>query len=86
MARTKSTEYVGFKCPLELRQDMLLMAQRRGVTESEIWKKAAEQFCIYVRTVHLDYYDDIRPFLPFRQDQPGSTGEAKVEPRLIEAR
>jgi hypothetical protein len=80
MGRTKSTEYVGFKCPPELREDMLFLAARRGWTESEIWKHAGERLCTFIRTIHLDYYDDIRPFHSFLEDQPDSTLTAKVEP------
>jgi hypothetical protein len=80
VSRTKATEYVGLKCPLELKQDMLFMAGRRGITESEIWKLAAERLCTFVRTVHLDYYDEIRPFHSFLEVQPGSTMTEKVQP------
>ena len=77
MSRPKATEFVGFKCPPELKADALFLAQRRGITEGEIWKEAMEYRLCILRAVSLDYYE-LRPLLPFPQVQPRSTEAVKV--------
>lgn len=77
MSRPKATEFVGFKCPPELKADALFIAHRRGITEGEIWKEAMEYRLSILRVLSLDYYE-LRPLLSFPQVQPGSTVLQKV--------
>ena len=79
MARPKSDNFVGFKCPTELREDALVLAALGGKTEAEIWKEAMEFKLAFVSMVRLGYWD-IRAFSSNKKVQQGLTTEGKVQP------
>jgi hypothetical protein len=72
MLRPKCDDFVGFKCPSELKQDALELGARGGKTEAEIWKEAMEFRLSFVRMVRLGYWHlrtiesacDVQPGLP----------------------
>lgn len=71
MPRPKCDAFVGFKCPSELRSDVLEIARIAGKTEAEVWKSAMEFRLGFVRFVMADYYD-LRQSHPLLPVQPGS--------------
>lgn len=77
MPRPKSDNFVAFKCPTELREDALALAERGGKTESEIWKEAMEFRLSFVRMVSIGYWDLRTVPLPC-EVQPGLTSAVKV--------
>lgn len=77
MPRPKSTEFVGFKCPEELKADALELAALGGKTEADVWKEAMEFRLRFVRAVMADYYE-LRLVYPLRPGQPGLPLERKV--------
>jgi hypothetical protein len=77
MPRPKSDNFVAFKCPTELREDALDLAQRSGKTESEIWKEAMEFRLSFIRMVMLGYWE-LRTVAASSPVQPCLTCSAKV--------
>jgi hypothetical protein len=77
MPRPKSDNFVAFKCPSELRDDALRLAQRTGKTESEIWKEAMEFRLSFIMMVMAGFWD-LRTLMPQLLDKPGSTLGAQV--------
>lgn len=76
MPRPKSDNFVGFKCPTELREDALELAALGGKTEAEIWKEAMEFRLSFVRMVRVGYWT-LRAVEHEREVQPGLTIPAK---------
>lgn len=75
--RPKCDDFVGFKCPSELRQDALGLASLNDKTEADIWKEAMEFRLSFVRMVLIGYWH-LRT-IPFEvEGQPGSTPTGKV--------
>lgn len=54
--RPKSDNFVGFKCPTDLREDALALAAMGGKTEAEVWKEAMEFRLSFVRMVRIGYW------------------------------
>jgi len=77
--RPKSTEFVGFKCPLELKTDALELARYGGLTEAEVWKGAMEFRLTILLGLRADYYR-LRETYPLTQVQQGSTNGDGVKP------
>lgn len=78
MLRPKCDNFVGFKCPTELREDALTLAALGGKTEAEIWKEAMEFRLSFVRMVQLGYWT-LRDGLLGKEVQPGRTRLNHVE-------
>lgn len=77
MPRPKSDNFVGFKCPTDLREDALALAALGGKTEAEIWKEAMEFRLGFVVMVRMGYWK-LRTFNLLQEGQPGSTCAVKV--------
>lgn len=77
MPRPKSDNFVAFKCPTELREDALDLANRTGKTESEIWKEAMEFRLSFMLLPLLGYWD-LRALVGQKKVQPGLTSAVKV--------
>lgn len=79
MPRPKCDAFVGFKCPIELKQDALALADLANggaKTEAEIWKEAMEFRLSFVRMVRLGYWH-LRTLEPLREVQRGLTSVGK---------
>ncbi len=78
MERPKCDDFVGFKCPSELKHDMRALASLTpGKTEADIWKEAAEFRLSFVRMVRLGYWQ-LRMVEPTSEVQPGLVVMPKV--------
>lgn len=77
MHRPKSDNFVAFKCPTELREAALDLAQASGKTESEIWKEAMEFRLSFLCMVRLGYWK-LRTLADSAAVQPGLTLGVKV--------
>ncbi len=75
--RPKSDNFVAFKCPTELREDALDLAQRTNKSESEIWKEAMEFFLAFPLITALGYWE-LRRLLVEKKVQPCLTSVGKV--------
>jgi len=77
VVRPKSDNFVGFKCPTDLREDALALAALGRKTEAEIWKEAMEFRLSFVRMVRLGYWH-LRTIDDATVVQPGLTIAVKV--------
>ena len=77
MLRPKSDNFVGFKCPTDLREDALALAALGRKTEAEVWKDAMEFKLGFVRMVRIGYWD-LRTVPIVCEVQPGLTSMVKV--------
>ena len=74
--RPKSDNFVGFKCPTDLREDALALASLGGKTEAEIWKESMEFRLSFVRMVRMGYWH-LRTVEGAGEVQPGFTCTVK---------
>jgi hypothetical protein len=77
MLRPKSDNFVGFKCPTDLREDALALAALGRKTEAEVWKDAMEFKLGFVRMVRIGYWD-LRTMELAGEVQQGLTISSKV--------